>query len=198
MGGRYLFRTPNGSSVLVQPFQGRSNARRAAREYFRHQVYRPDRLILNFDSDAENTSWDSALASVRQIVQEHGGEPEASSGFFKVGQIRVFPVIWECDDAEPTPGIPPKQTLERLVTASIRAAYPDRGPVVETWLQAEPRAEVVDHKNYGYSYLAKWYAEHGADDFFRSIWRDEAVAGRLRERLESTGAWESVAELVAD
>jgi len=77
------------------------------------------------------------------------------------------------------------------------AAYPDRGPAVDGWLATEPLAEIT-HKNYGYSYLAKWYAEHGADDFFRALWRDEAVAGQLRARLEKTGAWQTVASLVAD
>lgn len=53
-------------------------------------------------------------------------------------------------------------------------------------------------KNYGYSYLAKWYAAHGADDFLREIWRDEIVARQLRQRLESTGAWGVVARLAED
>lgn len=45
---------------------------------------------------------------------------------------------------------------------------------------------------------AKWYAEFGADDFFRAVWRDEQVAEQLRERLEKTGAWQTVARLAGD
>lgn len=197
VGGRYLFRTPAGSGVLVQPFQGRPNARRAAEEYLRNQVYRPDRLILNLDSDADGVPGESARDAIRQIVRDHDGEVAPNGDPLTVGETRVFSVIWECEDAEPTPGVPPKQSLERLVSAAIQAAYPDRGPTVDHWLQAEPRAE-VDHKNYSYSYLAKWYADHGADDFLRAIWRDNSVAVHLQGRLESTGAWEPVASLVAD
>jgi len=196
--GRYLFFTPAGSRVLVQPFQGSDNARKAAGEYLQGQVYRPDRMVLNLDSDLESGSGNNARDAVRKIIEHHGAEVKAGShGPFHLEGVRVFFVIWECDDSDPTPGVPRKQTLERLVAASIRAAYPDRGPVVEQWLAAEPRAEVTTHKNYGYSYLAKWYAEHGADDFFRAIWRNEAVARKLRERLEKTGAWATVASLVA-
>lgn len=194
-GGRYFFSTPSGSGVIVQPFLGRDNASKAAREYLEGQVYRPDRMILNLDSDATNGGADGARDLVEGIVRSHGGKGE--DGVFDVGGIQVFWTIWECDDSDP-PGVPRQQTLERLVAASIQAAYPRRGPAVDTWLTAEPRAEVTNHKNYGYSYLAKWYAEHGADDFFRAVWRDEAVASQLRERLEKAGAWRTVADLVAD
>jgi hypothetical protein len=118
--GRYLFRTPAGSDVVVHPFQGRFNAGGAVAEY-----------------------------------------------------------------------------LEGLVAAAIQAAFPDRGSAVEIWLAAEPRAAIIP-KSYGYSYLAKWYAGHGADDFLREIWRDEAVARELRKRLESKGGWRIVERLVAD
>lgn len=197
-GGRFLFRTPAGSRVIVHPFQGRTNARQAAFEYLRGQVYRPDRLIVNLDSDAANGSGDSARDVVRGIVRDHGGDvSDDGNGVFEVDGVQVCWVIWECDDPK-TPGVPLQQTLERLITASLQAAYPDRGPVVDDWLAAEPRAERTNHKNYGYSYLAKWYAEHGADDFFRAVWRDDSVAAQLYERLEKTGAWPAVANLVGD
>ncbi len=35
-------------------------------------------------------------------------------------------------------------------------------------------------------------------DFFRAIWRDEAVAGQLRKRLEKPGSWKTVVDLVRD
>ncbi len=198
-GGRYLFRTPGGSSVIVHPFDGRSNAGKTAGEYLRGQVYRPDQMVLNLDSDAENGSADGARAAFRQIVEQHGGKLEDDGdGPFDLDGVRVSAVIWECGDTDPTPGVPRKQTLERLVAAAIQAAYPARGPVVDEWLAAKPRGRVPKPKNYGYSYLAKWYAEHGADDFFRAIWREQEVANRLRERLEETGAWATVASLVAD
>lgn len=159
---------------------------------------RPDRLVLNLDSDAEDSSDQRAHDVIRGIVHEFGGEMgEARHGPFMVGHTQVFSLVWMCPNAEGTPGVPHKQMLERLVAASIQAAHPDRGPAVQRWLDAEPRAE-VSPKSFTYSYLAKWYAESGADDFFRAIWRDQAIAAQLRERLEATGAWGVVAGLVDD
>lgn len=197
--GKYLLLTPAGTSVVVQPYQGRSKLRKAAKEYLRGQVYRPDRLILNLDSDAENGSEQGARQAIRGIVRHYDGVAIADrEGSYEIDGVQLASVIWECEEGDSTPGVPAKQTLERLVTASVQAAYPDRGPVVDSWLEAEPQADVTIPKSYGYSYLAKWYARHGADDFYRAIWRDEAVAHRLRERLGATGAWAIVEDLVAD
>ena len=93
---------------------------------------------------------------------------------------------------------PRKQTLERLICAAIHAAHPKRGAGVQEWLDAPPRLETPVSKNFSYSYLAKWYAKHGADDFFRQVWRDGTVAQELRRRLEATEAWKTVESLVAD
>lgn len=194
--GRYLFRTLAGSDVVIHPFHGRSNAGSAVAEYLDGQVYAPDRMILNLDSDADNGSG-SAEQAAQTIAEWHGGSAVAGDGSYQLDETRLVPVIWKCSDPHPTPGVPRKQTLERLIAASIQAAFPDRGPAVEEWLAAEPRGKTIP-KSYGYSYLAKWYAEHGADDFLREIWRDESVALELRKRLEATGAWTIVEDLVAD
>lgn len=198
-GGKFLFRTPGGSNVIVDHFRGRANARRAAKVYLQGGANRPDRLVINLDSDAENGSGDGgALEAIRQIVRHcDGAAASGSAGPFQLDDVQVFPVIWECADPE-TPGVPGKQTLERLVTAAIQAAYPDRGPVVADYLAAEPRVEVTPAKSYSYSYYAKWYGDHGVGDFFKAIWLDEAVARQLRERLEKTGSWEAVVSLVED
>jgi len=200
--GRYLFRTPAGSSVVVHPFDGRANARKAVGDYLQGEAHRPDRLVINLDSDAEGGAGvqaEGAWEAVRQIVKHYGGEAAAgSAGPFQVGVVRIFPVIWECDDPETAPGVPKKQTLERLVTAALQAAEPERGPAVDGWLVAEPQAEVTTAKSYSYSYYAKWYGEHGVGDFFQAIWRDEVVARQLLQRLEKTGAWETVVALVED
>jgi hypothetical protein len=183
---------------FVDHFHGRSNARRAAKVYLLGGASRPGRLVINLDSDAENGSREGALEAIRQIARHYGAEGASGNvGPFYIDDVRIFPVIWECADPE-TPGVPGKQTLERLVTAAIQASYPDRGPVVADYLAAEPRVEVPPAKSYSYSYYAKWYGNHGVGDFFKAIWLDEAVARQLRERLETSGAWETVASLVDD
>ncbi len=76
--GRYLFRTPAGSSVIIHPFEGRTNVRKAVGDYLQGEANRPDRLVINLDSDAENgsgTREKGAWEAIRQIVRHHGGEP---------------------------------------------------------------------------------------------------------------------------
>lgn len=98
---------------------------------------------------------------------------------------------------DPVPSIPAKQTLERLVVAAIVAAYPQRGAGVADWLAAAPRGG-DSHKHHARSYLAKWYAENGPDDFYNGLWRDPKTAPELERRLRVSGAWGSVEALARD
>ncbi len=198
--GHYLFHSPGGACVILHPYGGRSKLRDTANEYLKHHKTRPiNRMILNLDSDADSGSHDTARDLIRGIATHFGSEvEEPGTAVFDLDGIMASAVIWECTDEDPIPGVPRKQTLERLVAASIRAAYPDRGSTVDEWLAAEPKGEVVSHKSYGYSYLAKWYSKHGADDFFRALWRDRAVVEQLHRRLEAHGAWTMVQEMVAE
>lgn len=195
--GRYLFRTPAGSDVIVQPFHGRSNARQAVEEYLGgKQIYRPHRLVLNLDSDAEDASDRSAEDQVRGIARGLGAEG-AGNGPFEIGGSALYALIWRCADPEPTPGVPTKQTLERLVAAAICAARPDRGPAVKAWLEAEPHGLELP-RSYGYSYYAKWHADGGSGSFYELLWRDDSVVAALRHRLNATDAWNTVEELAND
>lgn len=92
--GRHLFRTPAGSDVIVQPFQGRSNAGRATREYLGgRQAYRPTRVVLNLDADAELGSDTSAEDQIRGIAGDLGATGP-SSGPFELGPSILFAIIW--------------------------------------------------------------------------------------------------------
>ncbi len=196
-GGRYLFTTPEGSAVLVEPFRGRSKAEAAAREHLGGlQAHRPTRVILNLDSDDDGDHGSGAEDQVRGIAQRLGAE-ELRLGCYEVGGSLLYPLIWRCGDPAGAPGLPNKQTLERLIVAAILAAYPDRGPTVETWLEAAP-AGLKLAKSYSASYFAKWHSNLGESHFFESLWRDERIVAALRERLLATGAWRVVEELVAD
>lgn len=177
--GFYLFLASARIGILVQPCGGRKGVLRAAELYLKDQLHRPASLVVNFDSDVD-------LAG--------DARPDARAAIEKVG-AELIPVIWESGDESLYPGVPSQQTLERLAAVAIRAAYPSRGPAVEEWLQAEPRAETLP-KSYAYSYLAKWYAQYGANDFYQALWRDEAVAAKLRDELESTGALGAITALL--
>ena len=191
--GRFLFYAPGNHSIVLQPYGGKDNLSRFVDDELVEHIQKPrTRVILNLDSDAkaDDLKDKSAEDSVVGILRNHGVTvTDLCSGFVNVKGIEVAAVIWQCDDPSGSPGVPRKQTLERLVCASIQAAYPERGRNVMGWLSSEPKPESLSHKNYSLSYLAKWYASFGADDFFRAIWRDEEIAQELEKRLRATGAW---------
>lgn len=91
---------------------------------------------------------------------------------------------WKADTPQAA-GIPAKQTLERLVCAAICEAHATRSEDVEAWLSKKVRSP----KAYAWSYMAGWYAEHGCDDFYREIWRDDTVRPILERQLKAIGAW---------
>jgi hypothetical protein len=195
--GRYLFRTPAGSDIIVQPFGGRSKARQAAEEYLgRRQAYRPARVVLNLDGDADDGKGTRAEDQIRGVARDLGAAVEGR-GPYAIEDSFLYPVIWQCGDPDPTAGLPGKQTLERLAAAAILAAYSGRGPAVSSWLDAEPLGLKLP-RSYGYSYFAKWYSNHGAANFYEALWQDEAVTRELKTRLEDTGASRYVDELVGD
>lgn len=185
--GRFLFESPAEGKILIHPFHGRSRAREALGEYLSAQAEPPDLLVLSIDSDATGETGKNIPG--KSLFDQIGRE--------QAGDTLLHLVLWQCHDPHPTPGVPEKQTLERLVSAAIRAAYAGRGEAVDHWLAAEPRGESTGPKSYGFSYLAKWYADHGADDFYRAIWRDPDVARELRARLEISGAWAVAQALIS-
>ncbi len=196
-GGRFLFEAAAGSKILVQPYRGKPQLARAVREFLKGQVDPPSRLIINRDSDAQAGEPSTALESVGDLVAGYGAEPIADEVHsFRLGATIIDSVIWETDEAGDLEGVPSQQNLERLVTASIQAAFDGRGRALHRWLRAEPLGS-ISAKAHSYSYLAKWYAEFGADDFFRALWRDEAVVAQLKRRLARSGAWKTVERLVA-
>lgn len=193
--GRFLLRTPAGSDLIIKPYHGRSNARDAVAEYLGGlQPHPPDKVILNLDSDAEDDDASTAEDQVLGIARSLGADARGA-GPFAIGGSLLDAVVWRCDDPEPSPGVPRKQTLERLVTAGIRAAYPERGSAVEAWLDAQPQGVRLP-RSFAFSYYAKWHADRGAAEFYESVWRDEQVATELMRRLTATGATEIVESVV--
>jgi hypothetical protein len=87
-------------------------------------------------------------------------------------------------------------TLEGLVCAAFRAAYPDRARAVAAWLASRPHPPEVSPKEHAWSHMAGWYATGNCDDFYQGVWRDPAVATQLEARLRASGAWR-IAEALA-
>ncbi len=190
--GKFLYVNRGGSMIQVEPVRGRARVREVALVYLGLHSTKPvGRLVINLDGDVEAGE---ESTSARDVIDGIAGSRSESGA----ETVEVQGVVWECANAADTLGVPPMQTLERLVSAAVATAYPGRGGAVADWLDAEP-AGGRSHKNYGVSYFAKWYAaEHGYNNFYRTLWRDEAVVAELETRLRAAGAWQTVEALAAD
>jgi len=161
------------------------------------------RLVINIDSDV--TASGAGIGplglhrhDVEQLVRSldpgaavnADGEIELDGGATKVSLVR-----WEVGDP-PAPGLPDQQTLERLTSAALAAAYPARAASVQTWLDARPIPPGADPKEHAWSYMAGWYAEHGCEAFYSNLWKDTRVVVELETRLRSSGTWQ-IAEALA-
>jgi hypothetical protein len=197
--GRYLYFTPEGHRLLVEPCRSREHVPRAAQRYFNEQTTHPiQHLVLNIDSDLMAGDAAEAIGRTPEVIGQLilREQSEEERGTNRVRGIEVSSVIWECADP-PAAGIPEKQTLERLVSAAIREAHSGRGESVARWLNDPPVGDPGDPKAHGLSYLAKWYATHGVDDFYAHVWRDNRVAAALEGRLRTTGAWAKIERVIA-
>lgn len=175
--GQFAFRAPDGGSVRVQPCHSRGNVFRRAKLRVKGAPSRAlAGLVLAVDHDGVDPTpqFDGVTAKARKLG---------------VGNVNL--AVWHCEDPA-TDGVPDAQTLERVVCAAIVAAYPLRGPSVQTWVAGRPDCPVpkdeVGHKTLAWSHMAGWYSRHGCGDFYRAVWRDERVATALEDRLTANGA----------
>jgi hypothetical protein len=158
------------------------------------------RLVVNVDPDTPSGTSPGAPTGLRsqdveQFVHANfdpaaflnvDGEIEMDGGATKVSLIR-----WEVSDPA-IRGLPDQQTLERLVSAALVAAYPARGQAVQDWLDNRSTHPPPNPKEHAWSYMAGWYAEHGCESFYSNLWNDAAVARELETRLRLSGAWQIV------
>ncbi len=204
-GGQYGYDSKTGQFLRVVPCRGKQIVLPEARRLLRGRTTQPlKRLVLNIDSDfpagsttsvAPGLSRDDVLAEMRRF------DPAASlvandEIALDAGATLVSLIRWETSDPV-AEGLPGQQSLERLLCASIVAAYPDRAPAVHHWLSTRPDPPPGGAKEYSWSYMAGWYAENGCDDFFRHVWRDPSIASQLRHRLSRTTAWALASALAA-
>lgn len=203
-GGQFAYHSTSGRFVRVRPCHGKGNVLPAARVRLGQRTSKPLlRLVVTVDPDVSAAGTTPAAAGLRlhdvlQFVRTFDpaatlnaeGEIEADGGATRVALVR-----WETNDP-PSPGLPDQQTLERMVSAALAAAYPPRATAVQHWLDARPGPPPPDPKEHAWSYMAGWYAGHGCEDFYSDLWRDAGVARELESRLRASGAWQ-VAENVA-
>ncbi|MBL8792663.1 MAG: hypothetical protein JNM56_02030 [Planctomycetia bacterium] len=162
------------------------------------------RLVVNVDIDASAANPVPGAVGLQRkdvLYQVQQIDPSATlnaAGEIEVdgGATRISLVRWEVADPAGAAGLPDQQTLERLVSAALAAAYPPRATAVQDWLSARPSPPQVDPKEHAWSYMAGWYAGHGCEAFYSRLWDDPAIVNELESRLRASGAWQ-VAETLA-
>jgi hypothetical protein len=201
--GQYAYYTNTNNFVLIVPCFGKDRILEAMRLRVRNHIkFGWTQLIVNVDPDITPGS-PTVTTGIRvqdvlhQVQQEVPSAIMNSEGRieFDGGVKKVCLVRWETDDNQ-TPGLPNQQTLERLVCASIIAAYPERGECVQNWLASRKEPPNANVKEYSWSYMAGWYADNNCEGFYHRVWEDEKVAEQLKARMEKSGAWQ-IAEALA-
>ncbi len=204
--GQFMYRSKSEKYIRIVPCGGKPQVREQARRQLgqRNMDPRLVRLVITVDPDVNaHTSTEATgltIQGVGNLAREY--DPQAAETADRdiaidSGERLVSLVRWEAEDP-PIAGVPSRQTLERLVCAAIVAAYPDRGPAVDTWLQSRPDPPPVPNpKEPAWSYMAGWYAEAGCEAFYRVIWDDPTIRAQLQARLTKFGAWR-VAEVLAE
>jgi len=195
--GQHMYSSKNGQDVRVVPCGGKPEVLREARQRLGQRAMKPhlSRLIINVDPDVDIDEPTAATGLRPQDVLAIGREfdPKATLGSegdtaLDGGATLVSLIRWETDDDQ-VAGVPSRQTLERLVCTALAVAYPKRGPAVGEWLKSRPDPPSATPKEFAWSHMAGWYAEHGCEAFYTLVWEDAAVAAELQSRLEKSGAW---------
>jgi hypothetical protein len=198
-GGHFAYHSRSAQFVRIVPCHGKSKVLQAARFRLGQRGLKPlIRLVINVDSDVAASGTSTGTTGLRrqdveQLVR-NTFDPAATvnaDGEIEVdgGATRVTLIRWEVNDP-PARGLPDQQTLERLVSAALAAAYPGRATALQDWLDSRPGPPPADPKDHAWSYMAGWYAEQGSEFFYSNLWRDAGVVNQLESRLRSSGAWQ--------
>jgi hypothetical protein len=196
--GQFAYHSKSGKFIRVEPCQGKGNILPALRNRLQQRSTKAVmRLVINIDADvtASKTKVGPSGLQLKDVVHVmRGFDPAAMPN--AVGEIeldggatKVCLVRWEVGDL-PAAGLPDQQTLERLASAALVAAYPARAASVQNWLDGRPHPPGTDPKEHALSYMAGWYAEQGCEAFYANLWSDPRVVTELEARLRAAGTWQ--------
>lgn len=207
--GQFAFLTPSNAFVRVRPCSGDKGVMAELKKRLAERTTNAlARLVVGLDVDAsaaDEAMLAARIATLREGVEKRVRQADAAAitndeGDFVIdgGATIVSVMAWSAHDAH-TEELPSKQTLERLVCAALRAAFPTRGEDVAAWLRSRRDAPAGSEglvKEHAWSHMAGWFALSNCDDFYQAVWRDRAVAAQLEGRLRAAGAWR-IAEAIA-
>jgi len=192
--GDFAFDTTGGAFVRVRPCRGdRALVLAELRRLLRELATRPvERFIVSIDDDgdaragARHRGLPDAVRAAVAAVDAGATANQQGDLLAGGGATVVSATAWWTPDAHGA-ALPWKQTLERLASAAVDAAYPGRGAAVGAWLAGAPHTDLP--KAFAWSHMAGWYPEDGCEGFYRFIWRDAGIAAQLQTRLAACGAW---------
>lgn len=194
-GGRFGFLSPKGTT-FVEVIPGHGDGRlleEVGRRARRAEPHDPDELVIVLDVD--DSSLAEGAARREQSVHDRligvdANATRGSSSWTMSSGLIVRLALWACE-SENCRGVPDVHTLERVVSASIAQAYPDRATAVQAWLDGRPAPPRGSAKEHSWSYMAGWYAELGCAAFLSNLWSDSKLATAL-EGLLVTSGFESI------
>ncbi len=203
VGGQFAFRSQTDKFVRIIPCHGKDNLLRMAKSRLKDRDRELDRLVFSVDADTYAGEGDCSGITlndraVEGLVREFGEVARDDHGDRVLDDTNttISVVRWQTDET-PSPGLPDKQTLERVVCAALAETFADRPAAVQTWLDSRPDGPPAGPKEFAWSYMAGWYAEYGCEAFYRTLWEKDTVAAALKSRLESAGAWR-IAQALAE
>ncbi len=171
--GNFAFQFQESTFLEIKPAYGKVKAVENACRTLKNsptETAPPTQVVVVCDLDEEDP--DACLQRLRTRLSD--SRPPSA-------QIQTAAIIWHAD-GDFGPGVPAKQTLERLVCGALSRAYKNRGQTVQEWLVATGGNPMP--KSYSWSHMAGWYAKHGCDDFYRLVWREELVRQELQALLD--------------
>ena len=198
--GQFAFLSRSQQFLRLVPCEGVDQVLKALRTYLKLRVRRVI-VTRDLDDDASAPAPGARLQAIHDSVgaivrQEATAVSRNTSGDLELDPdgTLVSTVVWHVADP-PAPGLPAKQTLERLACAALCHVYPERAGAVDGWLSSRMNAPSAGPKEHAWSHMAGWYAARGCEAFYSGLWKDEAVRSRLEELLRTTGAWRIAEEI---
>lgn len=191
--GVYRFQSPaNGRQIRLEPCKNDDGVLSTAKSRLQFSQAKPlDVLVAAIDRDTYGGDELRTLRAIRSRLPSDSSAAPAARRWRSSG-VDVHAVGLGLEQL-PRAGVPEQQCLERIVCAALARAREPWALHVAHWLANRPdKPTGADHKSHAWSYMAGWFADHGADDFLQHLWRDEAIARELLRVLEPTGALEAL------
>lgn len=152
-------------------------------------------IVRDADAEAPAGEAEARERAAGQVVRARRFLDEL--GVPSAARPAVEAFCWWTEDPPDTPGVPGKQTLERLLCGALAEGGADRGASVSAWLDALPAGPALTHKNVAMAWFAKYTPAESQEWFYGSLWSVPESEAAVRRRLERVGGAEVFGRLIA-